>query len=54
MPVSKQRKNHKEKSKSRINRLKDDAKRVSKRFMEKYQEIMKAKNESSSSPQIED
>lgn len=54
MPVSKQRKNQKKKSIARTNRLKDDAKRLSKAFMQKYNEIMKARNESINSKQTEE
>jgi hypothetical protein len=46
MPVSKQRKSHKKKSAARVTRLKDDAKRISKKFLESYQKIMEAKNQS--------
>ena len=46
MPVSKQRKSHKKKSATRVTRLKDDAKRISKKFLESYQKIMEAKNQS--------
>jgi len=46
MPVSKQRKSHKKKSAARVTRLKDDAKRISKKFLENYQKIMEAKNQS--------
>jgi hypothetical protein len=46
MPVSKQRKSHKKKSAARVTRLKDDAKRVSKKFLESYHKIMDAKNQS--------
>jgi hypothetical protein len=46
MPVSKQRKSHKKKSASRITRLKDDAKRISKKFLENYNKIIEAKNQS--------
>lgn len=54
MPVSKQRKNQKKKSVARTNRLKDDAKKLSKLFMKKYNEIMKAKNESINSKSTEE
>lgn len=46
MPVSKQRKNQKQKSKSRTNRMLDDAKRLSKKFLDNYRKIMEAKNQS--------
>ena len=46
MPVSKQRKNHKKKSLARLNRLKDEAKKYSKKFLENYNKIMEAKNQS--------
>jgi hypothetical protein len=49
MPISKQRKNHKKKSTSRTSRLKDDAKRLSKKFLENYRKIMEAKNQSQNS-----
>jgi len=54
MPVSKQRKTQKKKSSARTNRLKDDAKRLSKAFIKKYNEIMKAKNESINSKPTEE
>lgn len=46
MPVSKQRKNQKQKSEKRTNRLLDDAKRMSKKFLENYNKIMEARNQS--------
>jgi hypothetical protein len=46
MPVSKQRKNHKQKSKNRTNKMLDDSKRISKKFLENYRKIMEARNES--------
>lgn len=46
MPVSKQRKNQKKKSSARTTRLKDDAKRLSKKFLENYNKIMEARNQS--------
>lgn len=46
MPVSKQRKNHKKKSLARLNRLKDEAKKYSKKFLENYNKIMEARNQS--------
>jgi hypothetical protein len=46
MPVSKQRKNQKKKSVARSTRLKDDAKRLSKKFLENYNKIMEARNQS--------
>jgi hypothetical protein len=46
MPVSKQRKNHKKKTLARHNRLKDDAKKYSKKFLENYNKIMEARNQS--------
>jgi hypothetical protein len=46
MPVSKQRKNQKKKSLARGSKLKEDAKRISKKFLEHYQKIMEARNES--------
>jgi hypothetical protein len=53
MPVSKQRKSHKKKSAARVTRLKDDAKRITKKFLENYNKIMEAKNQSIT-PQIEE
>lgn len=53
MPVSKQRKNQKKKSAARVARLKDDAKRISKKFLENYNKIIEAKNQSLQS-KIED
>ena len=52
MPVSKQRKNQKKKSSARTSRLKDDAKRLSKKFLENYRKIMEARNQSQN-PQTE-
>jgi hypothetical protein len=49
MPVSKQRKSHKKKSANRLTRLKDDAKRISKKFLENYNKIMEARNQSQNS-----
>jgi|688.fasta_scaffold639888_2 hypothetical protein len=49
MPVSKQRKNQKKKSLARTSKLKDDAKRISKKFLENYRKIMEAKNQSENS-----
>lgn len=49
MPVSKQRKTQKKKSIARTARLKDDAKRLSKKFLENYRKIMEAKNQSQNS-----
>ena len=49
MPVSKQRKSHKKKSATRVTRLKDDAKRISKKFLENYNKIMEARNQSQNS-----
>jgi hypothetical protein len=46
MPVSKQRKNHNKKSKARTTRLKDEAKRLTKKFLENYNKILEAKNQS--------
>jgi hypothetical protein len=46
MPVSKQRKNHKKKSSARTTRLENDAKRLSKKFLENYSKIMEARNQS--------
>jgi len=46
MPVSKQRKTQKKKSIARTARLKDDAKRLSKKFLENYRKIMETKNQS--------
>jgi hypothetical protein len=46
MPVSKQRKNQKKKSVARTARLKDDAKRLSKKFLENYRKIIEARNQS--------
>jgi mevalonate kinase len=45
MPVSKQRKNQKKKSIARTSKLKDDAKKVSKKFLENYNKIMEAKKQ---------
>ena len=53
MPVSKQRKNHKKKSSARTSRLKDHAKRISKKFLENYRQIMEARNQSQN-PQTEE
>jgi hypothetical protein len=49
MPVSKQRKNQKKKSVARTSRLKDDAVRLSKKFLENYRQIMEARNQSQNS-----
>lgn len=46
MPVSKQRKNHKKKSLARTNDLKGQARRISKKFLENYNKIMEARNQS--------
>ncbi len=46
MPVSKQRKNQKQKSKTRTNRMLDEAKKLSKKFLDNYRKIMEAKNQS--------
>ena len=46
MPVSKQRKNQKKKSIARTARLKDQAKKISKKFLENYNRIMEARNQS--------
>jgi len=54
MPVSKQRKSHKKKSASRVTRLKDDAKRISKKFLESYNKIMEARNQSIESKSTEE
>jgi len=53
MPVSKQRKNQKKKNLIRTSRLKDDAKRLSKKFLENYRKIMEARNQSQN-PQTEE
>lgn len=53
MPVSKQRKTQKKKSIARTARLKDDTKRLSKKFLENYRKIMEAKNQSQN-PQTEE
>lgn len=53
MPVSKQRKNQKKKSIARTARLKDDAKRLSKKFLENYRKIIEARNQSQN-PQTEE
>ena len=53
MPVSKQRKNQKKKSVARTARLKDDAKRLSKKFLENYRKIIEARNQSQN-PQTEE
>lgn len=53
MPVSKQRKNQKKKSISRTSRMKDDAKRLSKKFLENYRKIMEAQKNSENN-QIEE
>jgi hypothetical protein len=52
MPISKQRKNHKKKSLARTTRLKDEAKRLSKKFLENYRKIIESKNQSQN-PQTE-
>ena len=54
MPVSKQRKNHKQKSKTRTNKMLDDAKRMSKKFLDNYRKIIEAKNQSLESKTTED
>jgi hypothetical protein len=54
MPVSKQRKNHKKKNVARLNRLKDEAKKYSKKFLENYNKIMEARNQSLESKTTED
>ena len=46
MPVSKQRKTQKKKSSARTNRLKDQAKVITKKFLENYNKIMEARNKS--------
>ena len=46
MPVSKQRKTQKKKSSARTNRLKDQAKVITKKFLENYNKIMEARNQS--------
>jgi hypothetical protein len=46
MPVSKQRKSQKKKSSARTNRLKDQAKVITKKFLENYNKIMEARNKS--------
>ena len=46
MPVSKQRKNQKKKSIARTNRIKGQAKMISKNFLENYRKIMESKNQS--------
>jgi hypothetical protein len=46
MPVSKQRKNQKKKSTARTNNLKNQAKVVTKKFLENYNKIMEARNQS--------
>jgi hypothetical protein len=46
MPVSKQRKNHKQKSKTRTNKMLDDSKRMTKKFLDNYRKIMEARNQS--------
>jgi hypothetical protein len=53
MPVSKQRKNQKKKSLTRTSRLKDEAKRLSKKFLENYRKIVEARNQSQN-PQTEE
>jgi hypothetical protein len=53
MPVSKQRKNHKKKSSARTSRLENNAKRISKKFLENYHQIMEARNQSQN-PQTEE
>ena len=52
MPVSKQRKSQKKKSAARTSRLKEDAKRLSKKFLENYRKIMESRNQSQN-PQTE-
>jgi hypothetical protein len=54
MPVSKQRKNQKKKSKSRTNKMLDDAKRISKKFLDNYNKIMEARNQSLESKTTEE
>lgn len=49
MPVSKQRKNQKKKSAARTANLKDQAKRISKKFLENYNKIIEARNQSQNS-----
>ena len=46
MPVSKQRKNQKKRSTARTNRLKNEAKVITKKFLENYNKIMEARNQS--------
>lgn len=46
MPVSKQRKSQKKKSSARTNRLKNEAKVITKKFLENYNKIMEARNKS--------
>jgi hypothetical protein len=46
MPVSKQRKTQKKKSSTRTNRLKNEAKVITKKFLENYNKIMEARNQS--------
>lgn len=46
MPVSKQRKNQKKKSTTRTSKLKNEAKVITKKFLENYNKIMEAKNQS--------
>jgi hypothetical protein len=46
MAVSKQRKNHAKKSKARSQRIKDHTKRISKKFLENYNKVMEARNQS--------
>lgn len=46
MPVSKQRKTQKKKSSARTNRLKNEAKVITKKFLENYNKIMEARNQS--------
>ncbi len=46
MPVSKQRKNQKKKSTARTNRLKTEAKVITKKFLENYNKVMEARNKS--------
>jgi hypothetical protein len=53
MHVSKQRKNHKKKSSARTAKLSEHAKTISKKFLEKYRQIMEAKTQSQN-PQTEE
>ena len=54
MPVSKQRKNQKKKSTARTNKLKNNAKVITKKLLENYNKIMEARNQSLQSKTTEE